>query len=379
VTPFVSRHRILLVGLAVGALAFAGALPAGAAGAAHGANPGSPAVIAAGLNNPRQLSFGPRGDLYVAEAGSGGAGPCLAGPEGGTICFGTTGSITKISAGGGQSRVITGLPSLANEGDGSQAVGPSDVAALGGPVVAVLVGLGGNLDTRAALPGVGATMGTVRLADTRSGRSWPLADLAAYEAAANPVDDVDSNPAGLLLSRGRLLVADAGGNDVVAVGPGRHVTTVATFPDRSVEAPGFLGLPTGTQIPMQAVPTSVVDGPDGARYVSQLTGFPFPVGAANIYRIGRDGNVTVYASGLTNVTDLAFRGRTLYAVEIASAGLLAGPTGALVRVDKGSTAPTVVLGGLFAPYGLAIRGSVAYLTTGSVAAGAGEVLRVPLG
>jgi hypothetical protein len=29
----------------------------------------------------------------------------------------------------------------------------------------------------------------------------------------------------------------------------------------------------------------VVVGPDGAYYVSQLTGFPFPVGAANVYRV----------------------------------------------------------------------------------------------
>ena len=38
-------------------------------------------------------------------------------------------------------------------------------------------------------------------------------------------------------------------------------------------------------IPMQAVPTGVVKGPDGALYMSQLTGFPFPVGGANVFRI----------------------------------------------------------------------------------------------
>ena len=64
-------------------------------------------------------------------------------------------------------------------------------------------------------------------------------------------------------------------------------------------------------------------GRDGAYYVSQLTGFPFPKGAANIYRVDpRTGRTNVYASGLTNVTDLAFDGRTLYAVQISTEGLL---------------------------------------------------------
>ncbi len=53
---------------------------------------------------------------------------------------------------------------------------------------------------------------------------------------------------------------------------------LAVFHARLVDAPPFLGLPPGTKIPMQAVPNSVVQGPDGAWYVGQLTGFPFPVG-----------------------------------------------------------------------------------------------------
>lgn len=372
-----TRHAVF-VGLAVAALTITLAAPASAHGARGNTKPDAPTVIATGLNNPRQLAFDGNGALYVAEAGTGGAGPCMEGPEGGTVCFGTTGSITKISRHGGQRQVLTGLPSLANEGDGSQASGPSDVLPLSGKTLAVLTGLGGDPDTRATLPAEGATMGTLQLVNLRSGHSRLIADLAAYEAKTNPVNDVDSNPVGLAHDRGRFLVADAGGNDVLSVRTGGRLTTLATFPDRMVDAPAFLGLPPGTQIPMQAVPTSAVTGPDGARYVSQLTGFPFPTGAANIYRVKRDGTVSVYASGLTNVTDLAFKGRTLYAVEISSDGLLAGTTGALVRVDKNSTAPTVVLGDLFAPYGLAIRGGAAYVTTGSVAAGGGEVVRVPL-
>ena len=89
----------------------------------------------------------------------------------------------------------------------------------------------------------------------------------------------------------------------------------------------------------------------------------------------------MYASGLTNVTDLAFDGRTLYAVQLANEGLLNGPVGSLVKVKAGGAAPSdhrKIADGLFAPYGIAIKGGHAYVTTGSVAKDAGEVLRIRL-
>jgi hypothetical protein len=58
---------------------------------------------------------------------------------------------------------------------------------------------------------------------------------------------------------------------------------------------------------MQAVPTSVAVRPkDKNIYVGQLTGYPFPVGGANVYRIKPDGTTDVYASGFTNIVDIAW-------------------------------------------------------------------------
>ena len=119
------------------------------------------------------------------------------------------------------------------------------------------------------------------------------------------------------------VVADAGGNAVVRASHKGTFTTIAALPPGSALAPPFLGLPPGTQIPTDAVPTSVVQGPDGAYYVTQLTGFPFEKGDANIWRVVPGQAPTVYASGLTNLTDLAFADDgSLYAVEIAVEGLL---------------------------------------------------------
>jgi glucose/arabinose dehydrogenase len=127
------------------------------------------------------------------------------------------------------------------------------------------------------------------------------------------------------------------------------------------------------------VPTNVVVGPDGALYVSQLTGFPFPVGAANIYRVEPGSSPEVFASGLTNVTDLAFdRHGNLYVVEFAANGLASGdPTGALIKIRPDGSRETVLDEGLVNPYGVAIgkRGDI-YVSNHGGSAGIGEVLRL---
>src|SRR5215218_566205 len=101
---------------------------------------------------------------------------------------------------------------------------------------------------------------------------------------------------------------------------------------------------------MQAVPTEVVLGPDGALYISQLTGFPFPVGGANIYRWSADG-VTTYATGFTNVIDLDFGpDGSLYVLEIAKNSLLQGEEGGrLWRIAPDGTRTVFAEEGLMFP------------------------------
>ena len=123
----------------------------------------------------------------------------------------------------------------------------------------------------------------------------------------------------------------------------------------------------------------MVRGPDGAYYVSQLTGFPFEKGDANIWRVVPGQAPTVYASGFTNLTDLAFaHDGSLYAVEIASNGLLVEPIGALVKVTPGGNQHETIAGGLFAPYGVALTKKSAYVSTCAICVGEGEVIRIPL-
>jgi hypothetical protein len=332
-------------------------------------------VIADGLDNPRGVDIRGR-QVLVAEAGRGGEGPCVPDPEGeGEVCLGATGAVTRVTPGGEQRRIVTGLPSIAGE-DGSSALGLHDVAAGRGGLFGV-IGLGADPARREELGTGGALLAhLVRLAP---GDVQPIADLGAFEAAEDPDGEPDTNPYSLLLDGRQVVVADAGGNDLVTVDRGGEVSLLATFPDVMVPAPDFLGLPPGTEIPMQAVPTTVTKGPDGAYYVGQLTGFPFVPGAAKVWRVVPGEAPTVYAEGFTNIIDIEFdrKGR-LWVLEISKNGLLSGdPAGALIRVDQYGKHTEVAPGELTAPGGLAIAkdGSI-YVTNNSILAGAGELLHI---
>jgi hypothetical protein len=124
-----------------------------------------------------------------------------------------------------------------------------------------------------------------------------------------------------------------------------------------------------------------VVGPDGAIYVSELTGFPFVKGAASIYRMVPGHKATVYASGLTNVTSLAFGPHNqLYAVQISNRGLQTNSPGSLWRVasDRSGQKSRNVSGPLPVPYGVAFKGHSAYVSTGAVFPGGGAVVKIPV-
>ena len=361
----------LLAGLGLGAVLLAGLSPAtGASGAKPASSATTSDVVASGLDNPRGLAFSPNGTLYVAEAGAGGSGPCFAGPEG-PSCFGLTGAVTRIGR-HGQERVLTGLPSFGVQGTGEAAIGPSDVAFRGNDGLYVTVGLGADPAVRDAIPALGE-MGQLVLAKPSKGTWRTVVDLGDFETANDPnADGPDTNPNSVLTDSGRAIVSDAGANDLLRVHHDGSVEVLATFPNRLVPGPG------GAPFSMDEVPTTVAKGPDGALYVGQLTGFPFPVGGARVYRLGSSGP-EVFAAGFTNIIGIEFDGEgNLYVLEIFHNGLLSGdPTGALIRVDANGS-HEIVSDDLITPGGLAVRDGYAYVSNCGTCAGGGEVLRIPI-
>ena len=336
-------------------------------------------VVVGGLFNPRGIDVSPRGNLFVAESGSG--------------------EITKIRLRGRHAPKVSTfatLPTLpGGPEDDPPALGPTEVVVSGSGKKYVLM----SGPTRGATADQFGRLVQVR----RNGSIREIADIDDYQAGdPDPYDTAvppfpeDSNPNGLaVLGHDRFLVADAGNNDLLLVdGKRRKITTVARFKPTMVPHPFA---PPPALFAAEAVPTAVAVGPDGAWYVSQLVGFPFTKGSARIFRIQPGSEEATcdpaapnwrcrsVASGFTNVIDLAFgRHGTMYVLEIVKEGLLSTggpnpgpPIAALWRVKHG-TKTELVPGTLLFAGGVAVaRDGDLYVTTGAVfGPGAGTVVRV---
>jgi hypothetical protein len=369
-----------------------------------------PVPVATGLDNPRGITIGSDGALYVAESGRGGSELISAVVEGqpAFACLGETGGVTRIDSNGqqrvadlpsfagafdpdGPGPVVPTCPTTGSNAVGVAAVGPTNVSLSGRGTMAVTMGLGGNEAVRDA---IGPTFGTL-LRVLPNGNHRILADLVGFEQDENPDGEVpDSNPYGTaLLPDGSRLVTDAGGNDLLQIFPNGSIETIAVFPRLAPQpfvlpfclpvAPPFLP-PPGTMIPAQAVTTSVAVGPDGAYYVGLLTGFPFTRNAADVFRVDPITHAVTNFTGaidLSYITGLDFGpGGSLYVVEFTQALLLdaeicGDQTPGAVWKISGGVKTKVADAPLPTDVAVAADGSV-YVTVFSILPQAGEVWKI---
>jgi sugar lactone lactonase YvrE len=252
---------------------------------------------------------------------------------------------------------------------GLRAEGASDVSLHGVGNAYVTIGLEGNPNLRDQLGDAGAGFGRlVRLGP--NGRWSPGAQLASYEASANPDGrQLDSDPYGLLAEAGGQVVVDAGGNSLLRVAPNGDISTIAVLPT----------LPLTQVVSGDPVPTCVAAGPDGAYYVGILSGAPFRDGLARIYRVVPGEAPVEFRTGFKTVVDIDFDPQgNLYVLQHSSGPTgVAGP-GSLLRLTPDGTRATV-LGGLSQPTSVAIGpdGAV-YVTEFGTSPGIGRVLRLDL-
>jgi hypothetical protein len=365
-------------------------------------------TVASNLHNPRGLNFAPDGYLYVAEAGGTGTPTslCRVMGDGSNKCLAYTGSIARLSnRTGSVQRIVSDLPSLISpDGTAQGATGIHDISfapsgdndgveglreslredLLGRPSDGQLnngfkgwatIGFGGDpawrIETFATQ---GLQFSRLATFDT-NGKFRFDADPGIYEQAANPdaPDPTDTNPYGILALHDKVVFTDAGGNTLNQLNPNGLISTLAVF--------GRVNRPTSPPPNVQAVPTSVALGPDGNYYVGVLTGGPFTVGIASVYRVPAGGGVPQVAySGFTNIIDLTFGpDGSLYVLEIARNAIPNfGAGGRLVRIAPNGSRTDIISGPpLIAPGGVAVGfdGSL-YVTNMSTSGTSGTVLRI---
>ena len=341
-------------------------------------------IFMSDLVNPKGLSFNGE-TLFVAESGIGG--DLLVGQgQAGDVFYGTSGRISSKALGGSQQVHLEGLPSLAGAA-GANAAGPADIAFGPDGLLYGVIGLGNDPALRSdgplATQALGSWLGGMIRQNPDSSVERIL-DLSGYEAAFNPDGGViDSNPFSFAFvpgGDGQFAVTDAGGNSLLIADLNGIGGQTIVFPDQPNPLP--FGPPN-----YQAVPTGVTFSADGGTlYVSQLTGFPFPEGAANVYAMSDTSGTeffgsdpVVLAGGLTNLVDLTVGGDgNLYALSIDTNGLAAeGGTGGLYRINLDGSTDLVLSEGLIAPTGLTSGPDGAlYISNMGTSPDAGEVLRV---
>ncbi len=291
-------------------------------------------LVVPNLGNPRGLSVAD-GALLIAEQ--------------------KAGKILSVAPDGTVTTLVEGLPTGEyTSPEGPTVVGVNAVAKSGDTYFFTI---GGSL---------GTVPGSEALYTMKAGEAPKLlADLGAYEKENNTGGDVtqdgkpdiDSNPYDLVPDgEGGAYVVDAAANAVFHVDGQGEIAIHAQFPDRENPLAGTVGGPTFDQ-----VPTGITTGPDGALYVATLTGFPFPAGAARVYRLADgngdgdaldEGEATVFAEGLTAATDVAFApDGTLLVTEFSTDFLKQAP-GQLVSVKDGQVSK--VAAPLVSPTGVVV-------------------------
>lgn len=192
----------------------------------------------------------------------------------------------------------------------------------------------------------------------------PVVSLYDFEARHDPDrDGVESNPYDLALRGDYVYVTDSAGNSVVRVNPQTgEAALYALFEELPNPQPQ-----TG-RATVDAVPSGMEFGPDGALYVAFVSGFPFVPGNSGVYRLADrngdgdaldPGEKTLAVSGLTMAVDVTFDARGNMYTSENSLDFSKQAMGRICMIRDGKCAVTLT-DKVVSPTGIAVIGDHLY-------------------
>lgn len=232
------------------------------------------------LKTPVDVNIDADGNLWTTEAGVGA----------------NDGQVIRLNTDGSLDTIITALPSFFNfELNELQGALSARLEADG----RIIVMQGAGTDTASA------SVLIFDLADyQQKGAALTIAERREripFGAWALSQGYAETNPYSMVFDEaGNFIIADAAANAIFKYEPGTGIFSVVadlpSFPNPLPFGPPFI----------QPVPTKILAHPAGGWLVSTLTGFPFVDGAAKVFHIQPDGEISVFADKLSLITDMEY-------------------------------------------------------------------------
>lgn len=316
-------------------------------------------IFARGLLNPRGITFGPDGWLYVAEAGAAGETKVQAGIDHLPYRMGRTARVTRISPNGDVETVVDNLPSVASP---DAIYGAANVAYLDGTLY-ILTAAGGRDVGDPAYDNA-----ILRVEPDRSvSQVFDITQMNLQDPPLarrqDPRADVEGGvPYGLTAFNGKLYATDANLETVTEIGPdGSHRR--------------FVELPASNRVLIALAPAA-----DDSLWLAEYGPSPHKPDSSKVDRLTLDGELSDAWTGLDETIGIAFGpDGSAYALTFANKGR-ASSTGSLFKRTPDGTVTTLLVD-LNMPTGLAIGpDGCAYIAENGNESedGSGRILRVQL-